>query len=232
MSDRVVNEDPLEDGPNCALPARARVVGTTVRLEPVDPAIHARDLFAASNGSPEAEAVWRYMSNGPFPDLNSFVDWLTDCAAASDPLAFGIRDLASEKMMGMASFLRMAPADGVIEIGYIWFDPRFQRTRQSTEALFLMMDHAMTELGYRRLEWKCNALNEKSRAAALRLGFQFEGVFHQHKVVKGRNRDTAWYSILDGEWSALREAFLAWLAPSNFDAEGRQRQSLRALRST
>ena len=126
--------------------------------------------------------------------------------------------------------MRIEPAHGVIEIGSIWFDPRFQRTRQSTEALFLMMDHALTDLGYRRLEWKCNALNKQSRAAAVRLGFRFEGIFHQHMVVKGRNRDTAWFSILDDEWPALRAAFQAWLAPANFDDDGSQRRRLQTFR--
>jgi RimJ/RimL family protein N-acetyltransferase len=130
----------------------------------------------------------------------------------------------------MASFLRMAPEHGVIEIGHIWFAPALQRTRQATEAIYLMARHVFDDLGYRRLEWKCDALNEPSRRAAQRFGFTFEGVFRQHMVVKGRNRDSAWFSILDGEWPAIREAFEAWLGPENFDADGRQRQTLAAVR--
>ncbi len=231
MDERPLNEDAVARTMAWAVPARAPLNGGSVRLEPLDPAAHGEGLFAASHGSAEHEAVWRYMSIGPFGDRGSFQSWLAECAAAADPLAFAIRDLDTDSMMGMASFMRMTPAHGVIEIGFIWFGPEFQRSRQSTEALFLMMDHAMTALGYRRLEWKCNALNEKSRAAALRLGFWFEGVFHQHQVTKGHNRDTAWYSIIDGEWPTLRVAFQTWLAPANFDADGRQRQSLRDLRA-
>ena len=230
MDERTINDDPLDRDLACTAPDRRPLVGQTVRLEPLDPAAHAAGLFDVSHGFPEAGEVWRYLPIGPFPDLAAFRDWLDGCAAPSDPLAFAICDLAGDKMMGMASFMRIVPTHGVIEIGFIWFGPRFQGTRQSTEALFLMMDHAFTRLGYRRLEWKCNGLNEKSRAAARRLGFRFEGVFHQHMVVKGRNRDTAWFSILDEEWPALRASFLAWLAPSNFDAEGRQRQQLADFR--
>ncbi len=130
----------------------------------------------------------------------------------------------------MASFMRIAPDHGVIEIGHIWFAPAIQRTRQATEAIYLMARHSFDDLGYRRLEWKCDALNEPSRRAAERFGFTFEGVFRQHLVIKGRNRDTAWFSILNGEWPVISTAFEAWLAPGNFDADGRQRQSLSAIR--
>ncbi len=230
MNDRPIHGNPLDRDIACPPPARAPLVGTTVRLEPVDPAAHARGLFHASHGSAEAEAVWQYMAVSPFPDGAAFRRWLEECAATADPLAFAIRDVQTGGMIGMASFMRIEPAHGVIEIGSIWFDPRFQRTRQSTEALFLMMDHALTDLGYRRLEWKCNALNKQSRAAAVRLGFRFEGIFHQHMVVKGRNRDTAWFSVLDDEWPALRAAFQAWLAPANFDDDGSQRRRLQTFR--
>ncbi len=231
MNERTPHELPVDAALPCELPARAPLTGAAVRLEPLDPAVHGDGLFAAGHGSREADAVWRYMSIGPFTDFAGFGQWLDACAAQTDPMAFAIRDLARDAMMGMASFMRMAPADGAIEIGFIWFGPRFQRTPQSTEALFLMMDHALTDLGYRRLEWKCNAMNEKSRAAALRLGFRFEGIFHQHMVIKGRNRDTAWFSILDEEWPAVRAAFREWLAPDNFDADGQQRRSLRDCRA-
>jgi hypothetical protein len=130
----------------------------------------------------------------------------------------------------MASYLRITPEHGVIEIGDIWFGPAYQRSRQATEAIFLLARHALDELGYRRLEWKCDALNERSRRAAERFGFSLEGVFRQHMVIKGRNRDTAWFAILDHEWPAIRAGFERWLASSNFDDEGRQRRSLRELR--
>ena len=151
----------------------------------------------------------------------------TTCLGA-DPLFFAIVDAATGRATGLASYLRIAPAAGSIEIGHLYFSPLLQRRPAATEALFLLMDQAF-ELGYRRLEWKCNALNAASRSAALRLGFQFEGIFRQATVVKGRNRDTAWFSIIDGEWPQLRRAFARWLAPANFDEKGRQRERLSTL---
>ena len=148
-----------------------------------------------------------------------------------DPLFFAVVDVATQRAMGMASFMRFVPEHGVIEIGHIWFAPALQRTRQATEAIFLLARNAFDVLGYRRLEWKCDALNEQSRRAAERFGFTFEGVFRQHMVVKDRNRDTAWFSITDGEWPLRRAAFEAWLSPDNFDQSGLQRESLSALRA-
>jgi RimJ/RimL family protein N-acetyltransferase len=142
-------------------------------------------------------------------------------------VVFAIEDMASKCCGGMASYLEIRPSMASIEMGYIWFAPFLQRTRQSTEALFLMLRHAFDELGYRRVQWRCNALNNRSRATASRLGFVFEGIFYQHMIVKGRNRDTAWYSLLDHEWPACRARFQAWLAASNFDARGRQMSPLR-----
>jgi RimJ/RimL family protein N-acetyltransferase len=149
-----------------------------------------------------------------------------------DPLFYAIVDRAAGAARGMASFLRMEPQHGVIEIGHIWFAPALQRTRQATEAIFVLARHAFDDLGYRRLEWKCDSLNAPSRKAAERFGFVFEGVFRQHMVVKGRNRDTAWYSMTDGEWPARRAAFEAWLAPDNFSAGGAQRRSLAEIRGS
>jgi RimJ/RimL family protein N-acetyltransferase len=203
-------------------PQKRVIEGNYVRLEPVDPARHAGDLFALSEGSDE---IWTYLGYGPFADLASFRFWLAGCAQSSDPLFVTIVDTASGRASGMASFLRIAPADGVIEIGHIWFAPLLQRTRQATEAIFLLMREAF-ELGYRRLEWKCNALNEPSRRAALRFGFTFEGIFRQHMIVKGRNRDTAWFAMLDHEWPAIRAGFERWLAAENFDSSGNQRSKL------
>jgi RimJ/RimL family protein N-acetyltransferase len=208
------------------VPQRRVREGNYVRLEPVDPARHAEDLFALSRGSDE---IWTYLGYGPFADVAALRAWLAGCAQQSDPLFVAVVDKASGRASGMASFLRIAPADGVIEIGHIWLAPVIQRTRQATEAIFLLMREAF-ELGYRRLEWKCNALNAPSRRAALRYGFTFEGIFRQHMIVKGRNRDTAWFSMTDGEWPGRKAAFEAWLSPDNFDENGRQRRALASLR--
>jgi len=211
-------------------PGRIPLAGATVRLEPIDPANHAAPLFAASHEVDGGVALFRHLPYGPFADLEDFKPWLEQCASSKDPLFVAIVDADTRAPKGMASFMRMAPEHGVIEIGHIWFAPSLQRTRQATEAIYLMARYAFDDLGYRRLEWKCDAQNEPSRRAAERFGFTFEGVFRQHLVVKGRNRDTAWFSILDGEWPVVRMAFEAWLAPANFDGAGQQRQSLAAFR--
>ena len=196
-------------------------------LEPVDPARHANDLFLASEGAP---ALWDYLAYGPFENQRVFTEWLKERAASDDPLFYAVIDRASRQARGMASLMRIVPEHGVIEIGHIWFAPALQRTRQATEAIYLLARHAFDDLGYRRFEWKCDALNLPSRRAAERFGFVFEGVFRQHMVVKGRNRDTAWFSIVDGEWPGVRAAFEAWLSPDNFDDEGQQRRSLSEIR--
>jgi RimJ/RimL family protein N-acetyltransferase len=210
-------------------PERAPLEGEIVRLEPVDPARHARDLFAASEG---AAALWDYLAYGPFPDQHTFTEWLAERAASEDPLFYAVVDRDSGAAGGMASLMRIKPEHGVIEIGHIWFAPVLQRTRQATEAIYLMARYAFDDLGNRRLEWKCDSLNLPSRRAAERFGFVYEGVFRQHMVVKGRNRDTAWYSIIDTEWLAVRAAFEAWLSTENFDREGRQRRSLAEVRDS
>ncbi|HEY1419246.1 MAG TPA: GNAT family protein [Candidatus Dormibacteraeota bacterium] len=209
-------------------PDHAPIAGETVRLEAIDPARHARQLFDASHG---ADSIWTYLAYGPFPDLATFTTWLEARAASKDPLFYAIVDRSTNEASGMASFMRIVPADGVIEIGHIWFAPKLQRTRQATEAIFLLARTAFDDLGYRRLEWKCDSLNEPSRRAAARFGFTYEGTFRQHTVVKGRNRDTAWFSIIDGEWPSRRSAFEQWLAPSNFDSNGKQVRSLAEIRS-
>jgi RimJ/RimL family protein N-acetyltransferase len=208
-------------------PERAPLEGETVRLEPVDPDRHAVDLFTASEGAP---ALWDYLAYGPFPNQHVFTEWLKERAASDDPLFFAVVDRDSRVARGMASLMRIVPEHGVIEIGHIWFAPTLQRTRQATEAIYLLARHAFDDLGYRRFEWKCDSLNQPSRRAAERFGFVYEGVFRQHMVVKGRNRDTAWFSILDREWPAVRAGFEAWLSSQNFDEEDRQRKSLRELR--
>jgi RimJ/RimL family protein N-acetyltransferase len=220
---------PVDPVPSGRSPARAALRGAHVRLEPVDVAAHARSLFALSHGRPEDAALWTYLPYGPFADRGAFEGWLAERARSDDPLFFAVVEEQSGRVSGMASYLNIVPANGSIEIGHIWFAPPLQKTRAATEAIFLMMRHAFDDLGYRRLEWKCNALNEASMRAARRFGFTYEGTFRQHMVVKGRNRDTAWFALLDREWPAVRATFERWLAPANFDAAGRQRISLGAL---
>jgi RimJ/RimL family protein N-acetyltransferase len=209
-------------------PARIALEGVTLTLEPVDPERHARSLYAAADGAP---AIWDYLAYGPFENREAFTEWLAARAASEDPLFYALVDRASSAARGMASYMRMVPEHGVIEIGHIWFAPILQRTRQATEAIFLLARHAFDDLGYRRLEWKCDSLNEPSKRAAERFGFVYEGVFRQHMVTKGRNRDTAWYAMTDGDWPLRRAAFEAWLAQDNFNPAGQQRRSLSAIRS-
>jgi RimJ/RimL family protein N-acetyltransferase len=209
------------------VPDLSPIVGDTVVLEHVDSRRHAEPLYAASTG---ADELWTYLAYGPFENRDAFTRWLGDRAASRDPIFYAVIDRASGAARGMASFMRIEPEHRVIEIGHIWFAPMLQRTRQATEAIYLMARHAFDDLGYRRLEWKCNALNAASRRAAERFGFTFEGIFRQHMIIKGQNRDTAWYAILDSEWPLRRAAFEAWLAPGNFDVADRQRRSLSQIR--
>jgi RimJ/RimL family protein N-acetyltransferase len=212
-------------------PGHTALNGELVRLELLDPPRHAVQLFTASHGADADPHLWDHLAYGPFASQTEFTAWLEERAASADPLFFAIVDMATMVAQGMASYMRIVPEHGVIEIGHIWFAPALQRTRQATEAIFLLASNAFDALGYRRLEWKCDALNERSRRAAERLGFTYEGIFRQHMVVKDRNRDTAWFSITDGEWPVRRAAFKAWLAEENFDESGRQRESLSALRA-
>jgi RimJ/RimL family protein N-acetyltransferase len=205
--------------------------GDLVRLEVLDPERHAESLFTSSH-SAGAESLWQYLPYGPFANRSEFTAWLEQRAAETDPLFYAVVDWESMRALGMASFLRIEPQHGVIEIGHIWFAPELQRTRKATEAIFLMAKIAFDDLGYRRLEWKCDSLNVPSRRAADRFGFTFEGIFRQHMIVKGRNRDTAWFSLTDGEWPSRKAAFETWLSPENFDEAGRQRQSLASLRAS
>jgi len=211
-------------------PGRQTLHGGGVRLEPIDPARHAEELFTAAQGPGADRDLWRFLSYGPFADARELRAWLADRAASSDPLFLAVIDTATGRAVGVVSYLRIEPAHGCIEIGHIWFGAALQRTPRATETIYLLARHAFEDLGHRRLEWKCNAANARSRRAAERLGFTFEGVFRQHLIVKGHSRDTAWFSLLDHEWPAARAAFEAWLAPENFDVEGRQRRPLAALR--
>ena len=222
---------PLPIGPEVAshparLPERTPIAGRDVVLVPIDVAAHGPSLYALSHG-PEREAQWMYLWDGPYPSEAAFLENLAQKAVSSDPFFFSIVERATGDAIGVASYLRITPRDRVIEVGSILFTPRLQRTRGATEAMYLMARHAFETLGYRRYEWKCNALNEPSRRAAIRLGFQFEGLFRQHMIVKGRSRDTAWFAMLDRDWPAIRAAYDAWLDPANFDADGRQRRPLR-----
>jgi RimJ/RimL family protein N-acetyltransferase len=212
-----------------ARPERRPLEGELVVLEPLDPDAHAEALFEASSG-PAAAGLWDYLPIGPFGSERDFRDWAEAAAAPADPLFFAIVERGSRRASGVCSYMRITPEHGVIEIGNIWFAPALQRTRPATEAIFLLARHVFDELGYRRLEWKCDSRNTPSRRAAERFGFGFEGLFGQHMVVKGRNRDTAWYALLDHEWPTARRAFELWLSAGNFDADDRQRRSLRALR--
>lgn len=225
---RRISAAPL-DPPPCLRPARTVLHGTTACLEPLDPRLHGAELYAAGHTGEQALHIWDYLSYGPFADQAAFSAWLRDGAASADPLFYAVRDLQSGRAGGMLSFLNIAPKQGSIEIGHIWLAPFLQNSRPGTEALYLVMAEAFDQLGYRRLEWKCNALNEASRRAAARLGFAFEGVFYQHMISRGRNRDTAWFSLLDYEWPAVRTNFQRWLEPANFDEAGRPRLSLGAL---
>jgi RimJ/RimL family protein N-acetyltransferase len=205
------------------------LTGTAVRLEPLDPARHAASLYRVGHATEAALQSWEYLPRGPFATEEALRDQLRGFAAALDFVFDAVCDPATGEAVGMATYLDIQPRAGVIEIGGIWFAPAFQRSRAATEAMFLMLAYAMDDLGYRRMQWRCNALNEKSRTAARRLGFRFEGIWFNHMIVKGRNRDTAWYSILDTEWPAIRTAIKAWLDPANFDAAGVQLQSLAAM---
>lgn len=212
--------------------------GRFCRLEPLDPGRHAPSLWQAWQmpdpdiaNDREAKARWTYLGGRAFDDRAGCERWLETMSRDSDPVCYAIIDPAEDRAVGMATYLRIVPTDGALEIGHLNFSPRMARTPISSETLMLLIRHAF-ELGYRRVEWKCDALNAPSRRAAERLGFRLEGIFRQHRVVNGRNRDTAWFSIVDDEWPAIRESHRRWLSPDNFDAEGRQRQSLAEVTAT
>jgi RimJ/RimL family protein N-acetyltransferase len=210
-------------------PGRETLRGEHVLLRPLNADDDAEPLYAESHPPGGDPAVWTYLPDGPYqsPDhLRRMLAWARTC---EDPLYFAVVPLPAQRPAGMASYLRITPEFGVIEIGHIWFGSTLRRTTAATETIFLLARHALDDLGYRRLEWKCNALNAASRRAADRFGFTFEGVFRKHMVVKGRNRDTAWYSITDDEWPAIRTGFERWLAPENFDERGAQRKRLEEL---
>jgi RimJ/RimL family protein N-acetyltransferase len=219
---------PLPEWQPRSPPPRTAMAGRFCRLEPLDPECHAAALHEANREGDGRN--FTYLATGPYATLEDYRRWMEKTCLGDDPLFHAIIDAPSSRPVGVAAYLRIEPAVGVIEVGHINYSPLLQRHPAATEAMFLMMRRVFDELGYRRYEWKCDSLNALSRAAAERLGFRFEGIFRQAIVYRGRNRDTAWFSILDTEWPALRSAFERWLAPENFDAAGRQRRRLQEFR--
>jgi len=208
-------------------PEKAVMTGRYVQLEPLDVDRHAADLHRANSADAKGE-IWNYLPYGPFSSVASYHHWMREATGGSDPHFFALIDRESGRAGGVASYLRINPEHGTIEVGHINLAPEMQRSKAATEAMFLMMQWAF-EAGYRRYEWKCDAANLRSRRAAQRFGFSFEGIFRQAAISKGRNRDTAWFAAIDKEWPALREAYSAWLSPANFDANDRQIERLADL---
>ncbi len=195
-------------------PKRKVFEGVYVSLLPLNAARDAHDLFSVSHGTAEKERLWTYMSYGPFTDENKMQQWLKAQEEAVDPLFFTVLDKRVNKSVGMVSFLNIVPSMRRLELGHIWYSPLAQRTKINTEAIYLMLCHCFEPLKYRRVEWKCDSLNQRSREAAQRLGFEFEGIFKQHMIIKGRNRDTAWYAMMDRDWPAIRANMEMWLYES------------------
>ncbi len=224
---RPLSNAPVTELPTALIPSRTTITGRYVELIPQNAADHAADLYSAGHDSEEALQIWDYMNYGPWPSVDAYEATLRAQSSSFDTIFFAIRSLETGRVSGQSSFLDINPQMGVIEIGHIWFGPELQRTRAATEALYLMIKYAMDDLKYRRMEWRCNAKNNKSRLAASRLGYRFEGIFYNHMISKGKNRDTAWYSILDDEWAEVKNHLEAWLDESNFDASGQAKTSLR-----
>jgi RimJ/RimL family protein N-acetyltransferase len=233
MADFMTNElgqpigTPVLDWQPPPAPPREPLEGRFCRLEPLDVDRHVADLFAA-NAHDRDGRNWTYLPYGPFATLAAYKEWALRVSQTVDPLFYAIVDIQTRRAVGVASYLRIDRNAGSIEVGHINYSPLLQRTPAATEAMYLMMERAF-DLGYRRYEWKCDALNAPSRAAAERLGLSYEGIFRQATMYKGRSRDTAWFAAIDTEWPALRKAFQAWLDPANFDERFNQRVSLREL---
>jgi len=215
----------LSDWKGAPRPQREALEGRYARLEALDAARHGDDLFASAQ-EPGADDRFRYLGEHAPADRAAFDAWIGTASASDDPLFFAVIDKRTGRAEGRQSFLRIEPAHGVIEVGHILWGPAIARSRVTTEALYLFAAHAFDGLGYRRFEWKCNADNLPSRRAAERFGFSFEGVFRQHMVVKGLNRDTAWFAMIDKDWPRLKAGYEAWLAPENFDEAGQQKSKL------
>ncbi len=223
---RPLSGDVVDNPPPALVPSRLPLQGRFVILEPQNADAHAQELYASSHSTEQGLRIWDYLTHGPWSDVDAYKTTLHAQSASLDPIFYTIKSVASGKACGQASFLDINAQNGVTEIGHIWFGPELQRTPGGTEALFLMLCHAMDDLKYRRMQWRCNSLNEKSRHAAKRLGFRFEGVFYNHLVFKGKNRDTTWYSILDDEWPEVRQIIATWLEPSNFTDDLQPKTSL------
>ncbi len=215
----------VNDWHDCQLPSRTDMNGRFCRLEALNLDKHAGDLYHSFSKDANHHK-WTYLPYGPFNEYESFYLWLKDICLSTDPLFHTVIDQHTHSALGLVSYLRINPKVGVIEVGHIHFSPKLQKTIMSTEAMYLMMKRVFDELGYRRYEWKCDALNAKSRKSANRLGFTFEGVFRQATMYKGRNRDTAWYAIIDSDWPKIKYAFQNWLNPENFDESGQQKTKL------
>jgi len=218
---------PLPGWQPCSPPPRTPMFGRTCRLEPLSGA-HVPELYAAYSADREGR-MWTYVPCGPFESEAAYRAWAEPLCLGDDPRPHAVIDLETEKAVGISSYIRIDPKVGSIEVAQVHFSPLLQRTVAATEAMYLMMVRVFDELGFRRYEWKCDTANVKSGNAAVRLGFTFEGIFRQCTIYKGRNRDTAWYSILDSEWPKLKTAFQTWLDPDNFDVDGKQKQSLSSL---
>jgi RimJ/RimL family protein N-acetyltransferase len=216
---------PVPDWPGAQMPARVTLEGRYARLEPVEAERHAHDLYEAYRCAPDGRD-WTYMAYGPFETFDAYRAHLVRAASLDDPLHFAVVDRESGAALGTLALMRIDCANGVIEVGHVAYSPRLQRTRVATEAIYLLMRYVFDELHNRRFEWKCDALNAPSRRAALRFGFTFEGVFRQAVVYKGRSRDTAWFSIVDGEWPAIRQGYEHWLRAENFATDGSQSERL------
>lgn len=209
-------------------PERRTIAGRHAKLRPIDVSRDAPGLYRLSHG-PEADALWAYLPRGPFTDEASFTDYVAANAQSADPFFYAVTGARDDDAVGWLALMRIDSPNGVIEVGNILYTPALQRSIAATEAQFLAMAYIFDELGYRRYEWKCNNRNEPSKRAARRFGFSFEGLFRQHMIVKGENRDTAWFAMIDAEWPGLKQAYETWLEPGNFDAVGRQRISLATL---
>ena len=207
-------------------PSREPIQGRYCRIEVLDIARHADDLFTAFSLDTSGHN-WTYLSSEPWQTKEAMLRWMHTTCLSDDPLFHTIIDAQTNRAVGIAALMRIDPTNGVIEVGHIHFSPLLQKRRAATEAIYVLMARVFDELGYRRFEWKCDALNAPSRAAAQRFGFQFEGIFRQAIIYKNRNRDTAWFAIIDRDWPALKIAYERWLDPTNFDGEGRQQQSLK-----
>ena len=226
--------DPVPDWQPRPRPDASALTGSFCRLERLDASRHAAELFEADRADGNG-ASWTYLPYGPFADPGAYTVWVEQMAARPDPYFFAVVDTVESsptagRAVGVLSLMRVHQEAGSIEVGHIHYSPALQHRPAGTEAHYLLGSYVFDQLGYRRYEWKCDTLNEPSRRAAERLGFSYEGIFRQSQVVKGRNRDTAWYAIIDGDWPAVRSAFEAWLSPDNFDANGRQRSALQTRR--